>query len=110
MNLIEVRTMDEMKMLSDSNALTVIGITEESFQAFYNLVSKFAKFMKEDVYLVKGKTVNELCGFSPQYCYRDDLNILAIPLWNLDVHDIYGLRIAVSQKNLCKFSLVMKEK
>mgnify|MGYP000858426579 CR=1 FL=1 len=108
MNVINVTTKEDVEMLRDFHSLTVIGITEESFPAFQKIVSNYATFQKNDLYLVKGKLINEICGFEGNNRYKDDLNILCVRLIDIVVNDIEGLANVIKQKGFVDFSFVLE--
>lgn len=83
----EVKTIKELKYLYDNWAMTWEGLREEDFQVALDTCGA------EDAkgYLVKGKTMNELCHLTDDNAYPEDLNIFAIyPFKGLAM--MYGAR------------------
>ena len=74
MSVIEVKAFDEMRELYLASAMTWEGLSEEVFDAALNSCGKEGA----DGYLIKGKTMNDICGLTGNNAYPDELNIFAI--------------------------------
>lgn len=87
MNIIEVKTKEQLKELYDHSAMTWEGLITEDFETAMNTCGdECAKG-----YLTKGKVMNEICHLEGKYAYPDDLNIFSVyPFKNIASH--YGAR------------------
>ncbi len=76
----EVKTKEQLKELYDNWAMTWEGLRPQDFQL------ACAECGTKDTigYVIKGKTMNELCGLTGDNAYNDELNIFAI-------HPYHGL-------------------
>lgn len=80
MKVIKVVDEKTLKMLEEQSALTVEGLIEEDAPEFMNWVKQYSPVTSEIVYIIKGKTMNEVYGLTEENAYRDDLTLQAIPL------------------------------
>lgn len=78
MNKITVKTLKELKSLG--SALTIEGITDETIPDFLDWIKKYTPIAKEDVYITKGATMNELLNLTGNNAYPDDLTIVSVRL------------------------------
>lgn len=74
MNIIEVKTKEQLKALYDCSAMTWEGLRSDDFEiALQECGAEGAKG-----YLTKGKVMNEICNLTGDNAYPDDLNIFSI--------------------------------
>ena len=74
MEIKTVTTAEELKYLYDMWAMTWEGLREDDFE----LAMKECGGEGVKGYLIKGKTMNEICHLTGDNAYQDDLNIFAI--------------------------------
>jgi hypothetical protein len=74
MEIITVKTKDQLKELYDSSAMTWEGLREEDYEiALQECGQAGAKG-----YVTKGSVMNKLCKLTGDNAYPDDLNIFSI--------------------------------
>lgn len=73
-NVIEVKTLEQLKGLYMCSAMTWEGLREEDFEVALNTCGG----EKAQGYLTKGKVMNELCHLTGNNAYPDNLNIFSI--------------------------------
>lgn len=66
--------------LYDDNALTDVGLSEDSVGEFLDWIKEHTKILNENVYVIKGSLMNEYYGLTDDNAYSDDLTIVAIKL------------------------------
>ena len=74
MEIIEVKTKEQLKELYDCSAMTWEGLREEDFGVALNMCG--AEGAKG--YVTKGKVMNDLCSLTGGNAYPDDLTIFSI--------------------------------
>jgi len=94
-----VKTKEELKSLYDGWAMTWEGLREQDFE----LACQECGSKETTGYIIKGKTMNEICHLKGSNAYPDDLNIFAIDnyhglaiqygaRWMTDIVDNNGAR------------------
>ena len=73
-----VTTREEIENLG--SALTIEGLAEESIPDLVNWVKEHTPLINEIVYIIKGKTMNDVYHLTENNAYPDDCNIVAIDL------------------------------
>ena len=74
MEIIEVKTLEQLKDLYNCSAMTWEGLREEDFSVALNMCG--AEGAKG--YVTKGKVMNNLCSLTGSNAYPDDLTIFSI--------------------------------
>ncbi len=74
MEIINVETIEQLKELYDSSAMTWEGLREDNF----SIALEVAGQADANGYITKGKVMNELCHLTGDNAYPDDLNIFSI--------------------------------
>lgn len=74
----ELTTLNELNDLG--SALTIEGLAEDSIKDFIDWVKKYTPMSKEDAYIIKGKTMNEIYKLTGDNAYPDECNIVSIKL------------------------------
>ena len=74
MKVITVKTIEQLKELYDSSAMTWEGLVESSFEQALEVAGQAGA----KGFLTKGKVMNELCKLTGSNAYPDDLNIFSI--------------------------------
>lgn len=74
MEIIAVKTKEQLKALYDCSAMTWEGLIEEDFQTALQMCGT----EKSKGYLITGKVMNEICQLTGANAYPDDLNIFSI--------------------------------
>lgn len=74
----ELTTLQELNNLG--SALTIEGLAEDSIKDYIGWVKKYTPMKKEDAYIIKGKTMNNIYGLTGTNAYPDDCNIVSIKL------------------------------
>lgn len=83
----EIKELSELKKLYDNSAMTWEGLNPDDFEIALKTCGKDGA----NGYIIKGKTMNELCSLTGLNAYPDDLNIFAIyPYQGLAM--MYGAR------------------
>lgn len=86
-NIINVEDAELLKYLYDNWAMTWEGLTPDDFE----LAVKECGGEGAKGYVIKGKTMNEICHLKGDWAYPDDLNIFAVyPFKGLAIQ--YGAR------------------
>ena len=81
----ELTTLEELNGLG--SALTIEGLAEDSIIDFVEWVKKYTKIKNENVYIIKGKTMNDIYGLSGNNAYPDDLNLVSIKLEDMESYE-----------------------
>lgn len=88
---------DELNKLYTTNAITIEGLVESDIHYFVNWVENECecKFVNDkiEVNIIKGKTMNENYALTGNNAYQDELTIVAIPLNQIDIHNIGKLAL-----------------
>ena len=74
MEIVKVKTKEQLKALNDCSAMTWEGLIEEDFGAALDMCG--AEGAKG--YVIKGKVMNEICHLTGNNAYPDDLTIFSI--------------------------------
>lgn len=81
----KVKSRDELDVLS--SALTIEGIEKNKIKDWIKSISKNVPVIGYEVWLTKGSLMNEIYNLTGTNKYPDDLNIVSLPLCNLDLSD-----------------------
>lgn len=75
-------TKQEIEMLREDSALTLVGLVaeEESLTAFMEWVKQYTDMKEETIYVISGKLMNDSYNLSGSNRYKNDLNIVSIKL------------------------------
>ena len=77
-------TKEELKKLEDDSALTIEGLAEESIPDLVNWIKQYTPLINENVYIVKGKTMNEVYGLTESNAYPNDCTLVSIKLVDME--------------------------
>ena len=78
----ELTTREELDGLG--SALTLEGLAEDSIPDFIEWVKKYTPMKSETAYIIKGKTMNEVCNLTGDNAYPDDCTIVSIRLEDME--------------------------
>ena len=84
MEIKTLTTKEELKKLEDDSALTIEGLAEESIPDLVNWVKQHTPLINENVYVVKGKTMNEIYGLTGNNAYPNDCTLVSIKLIDME--------------------------
>lgn len=70
----EIKTKEELHYLYSCSAMTWEGLKESDFQIALDTVGVDGA----EGYILKGKTMNEICNLTGTNAYPDDLNIFSV--------------------------------
>lgn len=89
MNKILVTEPSVLNSLKVSSALTFVGQdnSDDNLQAILRWVKSYTALKREDVYIIKGKLMNETAVLTFANAYPPDLNIVAIKLNDIEDFD-----------------------
>ena len=89
--LVEVINKDTLDLLYEESALTIEGLQLDSIDAFIQDIGQRAGYIHDsiEVYITKGKLMNEVYGLTDSNAYKDDLTIVSIKL--SDIKDISSI-------------------
>lgn len=73
-------TIAELKELEDNSALTIEGLAEESIPELVDWIKQYTPLINENVYIVKGKTMNEVYRLTESNAYPNDCTLVSIKL------------------------------
>lgn len=98
MNVIKVAEKEQLDMLYNDNACTLVGLEESSVGDMLEAMCDRG-FIKDgslnvDVYIIKGCIMNDVYGLTGDNAYQDDLTIVCVPLKFM--------------KNIDKFAVTMR--
>ena len=84
MNVIKVTEKEQLGMLYEDNACTLVGLTESSVGDMLEAMHDRG-FIKDDnlnvdVYIIKGRLMNDVYSLTGDNAYQDDLTIVCVPL------------------------------
>lgn len=85
MEIIRVNSREELDFLYEDNALTVVGLCEESIPDLINILKENTTVHRERVFITSGKLMNEQYGLTGRNAYNDNLNIVCVSLEDFDV-------------------------
>ena len=77
-----ITTREEIENLG--SALTIEGLAEESIPDFIEWVKELTPMINEDVYIIKGKTMNDVYNLTGNNAYPDDCTIVSIDLNDME--------------------------
>lgn len=83
MNIIIVKNKEQLEELRSDSALTIEGLDEDSIQDFLDWVKKYTQLKKEDVYVTKGKVMNDSYYLTGN-TYPEDVNIVSVMLSDME--------------------------
>jgi len=98
MNKISVTTRELFDKLVNTSALTIEGLAEESIPEFIDWIKQYTDFKKPevDVYITKGKVMNNFCKLTGNNAYKDDLTIVSVMLDDMvNFNTIVGPRFQI---------------
>lgn len=78
----ELTTKEQLDDLG--SALTIEGLLESSIPDYISWIKKYTPMIREDVYIIKGKTMNQIYGLTGYNMYDDDLTIVSIKLEDME--------------------------
>ena len=78
----ELKTREELDGLG--SALTIEGLLEDSIPDFIDWVKEYTDMVREDSYIIKGRTMNRVYGLTEDNAYDDDLTIVSIKLEDME--------------------------
>ena len=78
----ELTTREQLNDLG--SALTIEGLLEESIPDFIDWIKKYTEMIREDAYIVKGRTMNRIYDLTDDNAYDNDLTIVAIKLEDME--------------------------
>ena len=87
MEIKTLTTKEELKKLEDDSALTIEGLTEESIPDLIDWVKQYTPLINENVYVVKGKTMNEVYGLTESNAYPNDCTLVSIKLVDMENYE-----------------------
>ena len=77
-----ITTREEIENLG--SALTIEGLAEKSIPDFIGWVKEHTPMINEDVYIIKGKTMNDIYHLTGNNAYKDDCTIVSIDLNDME--------------------------
>ena len=84
MNVIKVNEKEQLDMLYNDSACTLVGLTESSIgdmlEAMHDRGFIKDSSLNVDVYIIKGCLMNDVYGLIGDNAYQDDLTIVCLPL------------------------------
>lgn len=84
MEIIRVNSREELDYLYNYAALTVVGISEKSFNDFMNILKENTIVYRQRMFIISGKLMNEEYGLKGRNAYKDNLNIASVSLEDFD--------------------------
>lgn len=85
MEMIRVKSREELDFLYEDNALTVVGLCRESIADLFSILKENTTVHRERVFITSGKLMNEQYGLTGKNAYPDNLTIVSISLEDFDV-------------------------
>lgn len=84
MNVIKVTEKEQLDMLYDDSACTLVGLEESSIRDMLEAMHS-REYIEDDnlnvdVYIIKGCLMNDVYGLTGDNAYQDDLTIVCLPL------------------------------
>ena len=76
MEIKEIKTLEQLKELYNTSAMTWEGLAENDFPVVLDTCSQ--KGSEGTIYFTKGKTMNKLCHLKNSNAYPENLNIVSI--------------------------------
>lgn len=87
----------ELNKLYATNAIAIEGLVKSDIHYFVEWIQNECecKFANDEIEIniIKGKAMNENYGLTGNNAYQDELTIVAIPLNQIDVHNIGKLAL-----------------
>lgn len=74
MEIIEIKTKEELEALYNCSAMTWEGLVKEDFETALNTCGEEGA----KGYITKGRVMNEICHLTGRNAYSDDLSIFSI--------------------------------
>lgn len=87
MEIIEIKTKEELEALYNCSAMTWEGLVKEDFETALNTCGEEGA----KGYITKGRVMNEICHLTGRNAYSDDLSIFSIDK-SKGLAIIYGAR------------------
>lgn len=78
----ELKTREELDGLG--SAITIEGLLADTIPDFIDWVKEYTDMVREDAYIIKGRTMNEVYGLTGDNAYGDDLTIVSIKLEDME--------------------------
>lgn len=84
-NVVKVTDKDMLDKLYEDSALTIEGLSEESIPDFLDWINETAKTEDNvNVYITKGKVMNNVYGLTKDNAYPDDCTIVSVMLSDIE--------------------------
>ena len=100
---IYVNSKEQFEKLYNSNALTLLGLddTEKNLHSFAKWIKNLSEVSNPlNMYIIKGKQMNEQYGLSGKNKYQDELRIVCVDLEDIkQVDKIIMPRFAIKRRN-----------
>ena len=87
MNIIRLTTREQLNELENGSAFTLEGLAEESIPDLLEWVKQYTPLIKEDVYVTKGPTINEIYHLTGDNAYPDDCTLVSIKLDDMEHYE-----------------------
>lgn len=84
MEIIRVNSREELDYLYNYAALTAVGISEESFNDFMDILKENTTVYRQRMFIISGKFMNQEYGLTGRNAYKDTLHIASVSLEDFD--------------------------
>lgn len=84
MEIIQVKSKEELDYLYSVSALTIEGLREESIPTIMKILKENTDVYRERAFIISGKFMNEQYGLTGNNAYKDDLHIVSFSLEDFD--------------------------
>lgn len=84
MEIIRVNSREQLDYLYNYAALTVVGISEKSFNDFMDILKENTTVYRQRMFIISGEFMNQEYGLTGRNAYKDTLHIASVSLEDFD--------------------------
>lgn len=95
MEIVKVTLKKELNVLYKDCALTIIGLSEESFPKLIDFLKQHTTVYRERLFVISGKTMNEKYHLTGDNVYKEHLHIVCVSLEDIDADGIIFPRFEI---------------